>query len=89
MAGESRYRFNIPSKQIILQTRNLSIDSHKICKHLTCKKHNSLSVLPEQPKIDTVKDSSKKLTPGFVTGFTDAEGCFGLYIYKYTNYKTN
>jgi hypothetical protein len=28
------------------------------------------------------------LNPWFVTGFTDAEGCFGLYIYKNKNYKT-
>jgi hypothetical protein len=86
MGCESSYRINIPSKQFIIQTRNFSIDSHKICKYLICKKHNSLSVLPEQPKAATV--TSNNLTPGFVTGFTDAEGCFGLYIYKNTNYKT-
>ena len=39
MGGESRYQLNIPSKQIIIQTRNLSIDSQKICKHLICKKN--------------------------------------------------
>ena len=29
-----------------------------------------------------------KLAPWFVTGITDAEGCFGLYIYKSTTHKT-
>jgi len=29
-----------------------------------------------------------RLNPWFVTGFTDAEGCMGLYIYKNKNYKT-
>ena len=29
-----------------------------------------------------------KIEPWFLTGFTDAEGCFGLYIYKNANYKT-
>src|SRR5271169_3108348 len=81
MDGQSRYQISNPSKQLNIQTRNLSIDSQKICKHLICKKHNSLSVLPEQSKVATVKDYSNKLTPGF----TDAEGCFGVYIYKNTN----
>jgi len=35
------------------------------------------------------KDSPNKLASWFVTGFTDAEGCFGIYIYKNTKYKTN
>ena len=29
-----------------------------------------------------------RLNPWFVTGFTDAECCLGLYIYKNKNYKT-
>lgn len=70
MGCESNYQINIPSKQIIIQTRNLSIDS-----------------LPKRAA--TVKDPSNNLAPWFVTGFTDAEGCFGLYIYKNTNYKTD
>lgn len=45
--------------------------------------------LPELQKVYGLKDYSNKLAPWFVTGFTDAEGCFGMYIYKNTKYKTN
>ena len=43
------------------------------------------------PSINSVLKNdvnNNKLNPWFVTGFTDAEGCFGLYIYKNANYKT-
>lgn len=33
-------------------------------------------------------DSKSKLDPWFVTGFSDAEGSFGLYIYKNSDFKT-
>ena len=34
-------------------------------------------------------DSKTKLNPWFITGFTDAEGCFSILIQPNTNYKTN
>jgi hypothetical protein len=85
MGGESCYPTNIPSKQIIIPTRDFCIDSKKICQDL----QNSYLDLPELQRVSGQKDSSNKLAPWFVTGFTDAEGCFGLYIYKNTKYKTN
>ena len=51
------------------------------------RKNIILYRLPELPKAATLKDSSNKLAAGIVSGLT--EGCFGLYIYKNTNYKTN
>lgn len=36
----------------------------------------------------TTIENYNNLNPWWVTGFTDAEGCFGLYIYKQSNYKT-
>ena len=86
MGCESNYQVNIPSKQIIIQTRNFCFDSRQ---HLQCKKYKPSSAFPDLHKATTVMDSSNKLDPWFVTGFTDAEGCFGLYIFKNTNYKTD
>ena len=92
MGGESRYQTNNPSKQIIIPTfpgrprsRDFCIDSKKICKDL----HNSYLDSPELQLVSGKKDSTNKLASWFVTGFTDAEGCFGIYIYKNTKYKTN
>jgi hypothetical protein len=51
--------------------------------------HNSYLDSPEQQMVSGQKDSPNKLASWFVTGFTDAEGCFGIYIYKNTKYKTN
>ena len=34
-------------------------------------------------------DSKTKLNPWFITGYTDAEGCFSILIQPNTNYKTN
>src|ERR1700678_215566 len=39
---------------------------------------------PLSPKDNIIVPSHTKLEPGFVTGITDAEGCFGLYIYTNT-----
>lgn len=36
---------------------------------------------------DPTSEAKNKLNPWFVTGFTDGEGCFGLYIYKNTALK--
>ena len=36
----------------------------------------------------TISESQKILNPDFITGFTDAEGCFKVSIYKAENYKT-
>jgi hypothetical protein len=100
MGGESRYLTNNPSKQIVIPTRrDFCIDSKKNMPLLPrLRTHNRPRSLDlhisylDSPELHLVygqKDSSNKLASWFVTGFTNAEGCFGLYIYKNTNYKTN
>ena len=64
------------------RAKNFSTQSQ--CKNLL-QSYNP-SILPEQfLKTDV---NINKLDPWFVTGFTDAEGSFGLYIYKKANSKT-
>ena len=80
--GASYYQTKILSKQFVIQTKNFSTNSQKICQNL---------VQVYTPSINSVLKNdvnNNKLNPWFVTGFTDAEGCFGLYIYKNANYKT-
>jgi len=68
---------------------NLSIDSYQLI-----KEGSNSSILPDlsSQKTKTITGKSNvdinKLNPWFVTGFTDAEGCFGLYLNKNTKYKT-
>jgi hypothetical protein len=87
MGREICYQTKIPSKQFVIQTKNFSSAyiSHKICQNL-----KKISYTPSSlPKLFLKTDLKfKKLNPWFVTGFTDAEGCFGLYIYKDAKYKT-
>jgi LAGLIDADG endonuclease len=67
---------------LLYRQKNFSTNSQKICKNL---------VQVYTPSIKSVLKNdvnNNKLNPWFVTGFTDAEGCFGLYIYKNANYKT-
>jgi hypothetical protein len=101
MGGESRYLTNNPSKQIVIPTRrDFCIDSKKKYASVaplmgaqnrprSLDLHISYLDSPELHLVYGQKDSSNKLASWFVTGFTNAEGCFGLYIYKNTNYKTN
>jgi len=80
--GESYYQTKIPSKQFVIQTKNFSTNSQKFCKNL---------VQVYTPSINSVLKNdvnNNKLNPWFVTRFTDAECCFGLYIYKNAIYKT-
>jgi hypothetical protein len=82
MGFERNYQTKIPSKQFVIQTKNFNTNSLKFCQNL---------VQVYTPPINSVLKSeinNNKLKPWFVTGFTDAEGCFGLYIYKNANYKT-
>jgi LAGLIDADG endonuclease len=82
MGFEINYQTKIPSKQFVIQTKNFSTNSLKFCQNL---------VQVYTPSINSVSNNdvnNNKLNPWFVTGFADAEGCFGLYIYKNANYKT-
>jgi len=87
MGGESNYQISNPSNQFIIQTKTFYTHSplrEKLIHHsLMEKTQNSL---PLQPKGAVIKPSLR-LDPWNVTGFTDAEGCFGLYIYKNTALK--
>ena len=84
MGCENSYQIKIPSKQLVIQTKNFSTYSQKFNKSLL--QNYTPSILPEQfLKTDVYNN---KLNPWFVTGFTDAEGCFGLYIYKNDKIKT-
>jgi hypothetical protein len=79
-----------------IAAKNFSTNSQ--CKNLLpfssafykkAEKSYNLSILPEGFTDKGKSDVNlKKLDPWFVTGFTDAEGCFGLYIYKNVKYKT-
>jgi hypothetical protein len=73
MGGQSRYQTNIPSKQIILPTRDFVLikKQQKICQYL----QNSYLDLPELLLVSGQKDSSNKLAPWLVTGFTDLLLC--------------
>jgi hypothetical protein len=76
MDFERYYQTKIPSKQIVIQKKNFSINSQKFSQNL---------VQVYTPSINSVLKNdvnNNKLNSWVVTGFTDAEGCFGLYIYK-------
>ena len=67
---------------MLYRQKNFSTNSQKFCQNL---------VQVYTPSINSVLKNdvnNNKLNPWFVTGFPDAEGCFGLYIYKNANYKT-
>jgi LAGLIDADG endonuclease len=85
MGFERNYQTKIPSKQFVIQTKNFNTNSQKFCQNLV------QVYTPAPGTINSVLNNdvnNNKLNPWFVTGFTDAEGCFGLYIYKNANYKT-
>lgn len=75
MGFERNYQTKISSKQFVIQNKIFCSNSQ--CKNLP------VSALKGWTDANLIK-----LNPWFVTGFTDAEGCFGLYIYKNKNYKT-
>ena len=82
MAFERKYQTKNPSKQIVIPAsflrRAKNFSTYSQCKNLF-QSYNP-SIYPEQfLKTDVI---IKKLEPWFVTGFTDAEGCFGFYLYK-------
>jgi hypothetical protein len=59
-------------------------NKQKICQDL----QDSYLDLPKLKLVYGQKDDSNKLTPWFVTGFTIAEGCFGVSNYTNTKSKT-
>ena len=85
MGGESRYQFSIPSNQFLIQTNKQIKNFHtnsKLFIHQDKAETKNLSLL------ELNKTSIKPLlNPWFITGFIDAEGCFGLYLYKNTAMK--
>ena len=88
MAFERKYQTKNPSKQIVIPAsflrRAKNFSTYSQCKNLF-QSYNP-SIYPEQfLKTDVI---IKKLEPWFVTGFTDAEGCFGFYLYKTAYSKT-
>lgn len=82
MGGESRYQISIPSNQFFMQTKSFHTNS-KILIQPDKAETTNLSLL--QLNNTSIKPM---LNPWFVTGFTDAEGCFGLYLYKNTALKS-
>jgi hypothetical protein len=97
MDCESSYQISIPSKQIFIHTtsnsqiqvnspllnRYFHTNSKKIFIASPSKYQNQINSLTKS----TVIKSFQKLDPWFLSGFTDGEGCFGLYIYSNTTYK--
>ena len=88
MGREICYQTKNPSKQIVIPAsfdrRAKNFSTHSQCKNLL-QSYNP-SILPELfLKTDV---NINKLVPWFVTRYTDAEGSFGLYIYKKANSKT-
>jgi hypothetical protein len=84
---ERNYQTKISSKQFVIQNKNFSTNSQyknlpfsNIC--------DTSSILPVSALKGWTDANLIRLNPWFVTGFTDADGCFGLYIYKNKNYKT-
>ena len=69
---------------MLYKQKKICTNSHKICQNLL--QNYTPSILPEQ--ILKTDVNINKLNPWFVTWFTDADGCFGLYISKNTKYKT-
>ena len=68
--GASYYQTKIPSKQIVIQTKNFSTNSQKFSQNL---------VQVYTPSINSVLNNdvnNNKLNPWFVTGFTYAECLF-------------
>ena len=88
MDREICYQTKNPSKQFVIpaskEGRAKNFSTYSQCKNLF-QSYNP-SIYPEQfLKTDVI---IKKLEPWFVTGFTDAEGCFGFYLYKTAYSKT-
>jgi LAGLIDADG endonuclease len=61
------------------------------CTLMGCENSYPFKILSKQcNKVPfSTLDSKTKLNPWFITGFTDAEGCFSILIQPNTNYKTN
>jgi hypothetical protein len=82
---ERNSQTNISSKQFVIQNKNFStISQYKnlpfsnIC--------DTSSFLPVSALKGWTEANLIRLDPWFVTGFTDAVGCLGLYIYKNKKY---
>jgi len=82
MGGESCYQISIPSNQFLIQTKSFHTNS-KLFIHQDKADTKNLSLL--QVNNTMIKPL---LNPWFITGFIDAEGCFGLYLYKNTAMKS-
>jgi len=52
------------------------------------KKYSSASLWPADQRARAAENNLNKLNPHWVTGFTDAEGCFSIQISKSEAYKT-
>ena len=88
MGCESNYQISNPSKQFIIQTRSFYTHSKKLV-HQTLPafiegkvETQKFSLYQHEGSSVTVIKPKLKLDPWEVTGFTDGEGCFGLYIYE-------
>lgn len=92
MDCESSYRISIPSKKIFIHAasnRRLQVNTPLLNRFFYTQSKKLFIVSPSKYQIysvtkSTVIKSFQKLDPWFVSGFTDGEGCFGLYIYTNT-----
>ncbi len=82
MGDESRYQISIPSNQFLIQTKSFQTNS-KLFIHQDKAETKNLSLLQLNLTMN-----KPLLNPCFITGFIDAEGCFGLYLYKNTAMKS-
>jgi len=92
MDFERSYQISILSKQIFkynLLNRLLQVNTNFLIRYFNTCSYKLFIVSPFKYqnhiyKKNTVKKYLKFLDPWFITGFTDAEGCFRLYIYTNT-----
>ena len=88
MGYKSNYQISNPSKQLIIQTRSFYTHSKKQVYQtfpaFMVEKVETRKFPLFQPEAGTASliKPKVKLNPWEVTGFTDGEGCFGLYIYE-------
>lgn len=82
MDCESNYQINVPSKQTL---KYLPVPAKQGRVVLATPPHRRNFCVNSSASINQF---NKKLDPWLITGFSDAEGSFGLYIYKNSDFKT-
>ena len=95
MGFERNYQISNPFNQINMLTFRIQVKKPCLSRKIYTQSNKLNIVSKYETKISSllapkgiVMEPSKILDSWFLTGFTDGEGCFGLYIYKNTSSKS-